>query len=49
MIRSICLCWHGKMLMTFCLKRMWDSPGGPVAKTPCSQCGGPGFDPSPVN
>ena len=23
----------------------WDFPGGPVAKTPCSQCRGPGFDP----
>ena len=22
-----------------------DFPGGPVAKTPCSQCKGPGFDP----
>ena len=21
-----------------------DFPGGPVAKTPCSQCKGPGFD-----
>ena len=21
-----------------------DFPGGPVAKTPCSQCRGPGFD-----
>ena len=21
-----------------------DSPGGPVGKTPCSQCRGPGFD-----
>ena len=24
-----------------------DFPGGPVAKTPCSQCRGPGFDPRP--
>ena len=23
----------------------WDFPGGPVAKTLCSQCRGPGFDP----
>ena len=23
----------------------WDFPGGPVAKTPCSQCRGPGFNP----
>ena len=23
----------------------WDFPGGPVAKTPSSQCGGPGFNP----
>ena len=23
----------------------WDFPGGPVAKTPRSQCRGPGFDP----
>ena len=22
-----------------------DFPGGPVAKTPCSQCRGPGLDP----
>ena len=22
----------------------WDFPGGPVAKTPCSQCGEPRFD-----
>ena len=22
-----------------------DFPGGPVVKTPCSQCRGPGFDP----
>ena len=22
-----------------------DFPGGPVAKTPCYQCRGPGFDP----
>ena len=24
---------------------LWDFPGGPVAKTPCSQCRGPGFNP----
>ena len=23
----------------------WDSPGGPVVKTPCFQCRGCGFDP----
>ena len=23
----------------------WDFPGGPVVKTLCSQCRGPGFDP----
>ena len=23
----------------------WDFPGGPVGKTPCSHCRGPGFDP----
>ena len=23
----------------------WDFPGGPVVRTPCSQCRGPGFDP----
>ena len=23
----------------------WDFPGGPMAKTPCFQCRGPGFDP----
>ena len=26
-----------------------DFPGGPVAKTLCSQCRGPGFDPSSGN
>ena len=26
-------------------KRYKDFPGGPVGKTPCSQCRGPGFDP----
>ena len=26
-----------------------DFPGIPVAKTPCSQCRGPGFDPWPGN
>ena len=26
-----------------------DSPGGPVAKTPCFQCKGTGFDPSSGN
>ena len=26
-----------------------DFPGSPVAKTPCSQCRGPGFDPWPGN
>ena len=25
--------------------RSWDFPGGPVARTPCSQCRGPGLDP----
>ena len=29
-----CCCFKGK-----------DFPGGLVAKTPCSQCKGPGFDP----
>ena len=29
-----CCCFKGK-----------EFPGGPVAKTPCSQCRGPGFDP----
>ena len=24
---------------------LWDLPGGPVAKTPGTQCRGPGFDP----
>ena len=24
---------------------LWDFLGGPLAKTPCSQCGRPGFDP----
>ena len=27
------------------LSKYWDFPGGPLAKTPCSQCRGPGFDP----
>ena len=27
----------------------WDFPGGPVAKTPHSQCRGPGFNPWPGN
>ena len=26
-------------------KKIRDFPGGPVAKTPCSQCRGPRFDP----
>ena len=26
-------------------KQWWDFPGGPAAKTPCSQCRGPWFDP----
>ena len=26
-------------------KPFWDFPGGTVAKTPCSQCRGPGFNP----
>ena len=30
--------------MTFKLKPR-EFPGGPVAKTPCSRCRGPGFDP----
>ena len=28
-----------------CEKNERDSPGGPVAKTPCSQSRGPGFNP----
>ena len=29
-----------------CVERyIWDFPGGPVAKTPCFQSGGRGFDP----
>ena len=24
--------------------KIWDFPGGPVVKTPCSQCRGPRFD-----
>ena len=31
--------WNRKRLRT------WDFPGGPMAKTPHSQCRGPGFDP----
>ena len=30
-------------------KRLQDFPGGPLPKTPCSQCRGPGFDPWPGN
>ena len=26
-------------------QQQWDFPGGPVAKTPHSQCKGPEFDP----
>ena len=26
-------------------RKVRNFPGGPMAKTPCSQCGGPGFDP----
>ena len=26
-------------------KIIWDFPGGPVGKTLCSPCRGPGFDP----
>ena len=26
-------------------RRSWDFPDGPVAKTPCSQCNGPRFNP----
>ena len=26
-------------------RRLWDFPVGPVAKTLCPQCRGPGFDP----
>ena len=25
--------------------QLWDFPGGPLAKTPHSQCRGPGFNP----
>ena len=28
---------------------VWDFTGGPVVKTPRSQCRGPGFDPWPRN
>ena len=30
-------------------KQHRDFPAGPVAKTPCSQCRGPGFNPYPGN
>ena len=33
------------VLLLFHVKEAWGLPGGPVAKTPCSQCQGPGFDP----
>ena len=31
------------------LENKMDFPGGPVAKTLCSQCMGPGFDPQSGN
>ena len=32
-------------LMEKLIEKAWDFPSGLVAKTPCSQCRGPGFDP----
>ena len=34
-----------KQLYSNYKEKMKDFPGGPVAKTFCSQCRGPGFDP----
>ena len=34
--------WATGDCKNFCF---WDFPGGPVAKTPCSQCRGPSFHP----
>ena len=31
-----------KVILIF---KKWDFPGGPLAKTPYSQCRGPGFNP----
>ena len=38
---------HCTVLRALCvlIQQTWDSPGGPVAKTACFQCRGPGFDP----
>ena len=35
----------GPYFTYLCRKDDIDFPGGPVAKPPCSQCKGPGFDP----
>ena len=40
------MCVHMPVLILFCFnkqKEYLDFPGGPVVKTPCSQCRGPGF------
>ena len=45
---SVCLLWENVYSDTLFLN--WrDLPGGPVAKTPCSQCRGHGFAPWSVN
>ena len=50
-----CLLIQGSLLSSFLTAYLarggnvhairWDFPGGPVVKTLCSQCMGPGFDP----
>ena len=37
--------WGGQDKATIKLSDLGDFPGGPVGKTPCSQCRGHGFDP----
>ena len=41
-INNKVLLWHRELYSVSC---DGDFPGGPVAKTPHSQCRGPGFDP----
>ena len=37
--------WEGRALRCRQKSKLGDFPGGPVAKTPSSQCKGPGFYP----
>ena len=36
------VCFFEKLMK---ILKCWDFPGGPMAKTPSSQCRGPKFDP----